>query len=84
MCEICRQTPCNYRCPNYSPTSSHKICLFCEDAILDGEEYIENPDGECIHFECIPGIRQLLEFLGYKVKEMDYFEESNYETKNLE
>jgi hypothetical protein len=25
MCEICRQTPCHYRCPNYEPKRSHIV-----------------------------------------------------------
>lgn len=53
---------------------TNAYCAFCGYGILEGEEYVENQDGEYIHFECIRGIRQLLEWLGYQVKERQDFE----------
>lgn len=46
-------------------------CFICSDGIYNGEEYIVNDDGEYIHYDCIQGIRPLLEWLGYDVKIMD-------------
>lgn len=75
MCEICRQIPCHSRCPNYVPLKTTHYCSICGDGIYDGEDYIENQDGEYIHYECVQGIRQLLEWLGYEVKTMEDFYE---------
>lgn len=68
MCEICRQTPCHYRCPNYIPPKATHYCSICDKGIYDGEEYIESSLGEYIHYECIESIRELLELLGWDVK----------------
>ena len=38
-----------------------------------GDEFLENDNGEYIHRECIPGIMWLTDFLGYKFKEMEDF-----------
>lgn len=75
MCEICRQIPCHSRYPNYVPLKTTHYCSICGDGIYDGEDYIENQDGEYIHYECVQGIRQLLEWLGYEVKTMEDFYE---------
>ena len=53
-----------------SPKAKH-YCSICGDGIYDGEEYIENDDGEYIHYGCIQGIRRLLDWLGYDVKVME-------------
>ena len=74
MCEICLATPCLKKCPNYTITKSRYYCSFCSDKIDDNEEYIENLDGECIHYECIRGIRYLLEWLGHDIKTMEEME----------
>ena len=75
MCEICRQIPCHSRCPNYVPPKASHYCSICGDGIYDGEEYIENQDGEYIHYECVQGIRWLLNWLEYEVKTMEDFNE---------
>ena len=69
MCDLCMQTYCPKGCPNYLPPKSIVSCDICGEGIYDGEEYIENLDGYKIHFDCIQGIRQLLNWLGYDVKE---------------
>lgn len=71
MCEICLHNPCDSRCPNYVPKKISKYCEYCGQGIYEGEEYIENDDGEYMHFECIPSLRGLVEFLGYKIKELE-------------
>ena len=75
ICEICRQIPCHPRCPNYVPPKASHYCSICGDGIYDGEDYIENQDGEYIHYECVQGIKQLLEWLGYEIKTMEDFDE---------
>ena len=68
MCGVCRHEPCVPRCPNYVPPEADRFCEICGEGIYEGEECIENDKGECIHFECVQGIRSLLEWLGYDVK----------------
>ena len=51
------------------PKFSH-YCSICGEGIGDGEEYIENDDGEFVHLEC-PSVREMVEFLGYDVKTME-------------
>ena len=71
MCEICRSYPCNCHCPNYiAPKTSH-YCSICGEGIYDGEEYIENDDGEYAHWECVDYGRDLVKFLGYEIKTME-------------
>lgn len=72
MCEICGKTiGHDCRCPYYtSPKASH-FCSSYGEGIYDGEEYIENLDGEYRHYECFHGMRDLLEWLGYEVKTME-------------
>jgi len=71
-CEYCRRTGRHdSRCPNYiSPRTSH-YCSSCGEGIYDGEEYIENLDGEYRHYECFYGMRELLEWLGFDIKMMN-------------
>ena len=72
--------PCNYclrdyghnpRCPLYKDKKSSHCCSVCGDGILEGEEYIENENGEYRHWECFDGMRDLLEWLGYEIKTME-------------
>lgn len=70
MCSICGQTPCVARCPNYTPKKAKHYCSICEEGILDGEEYIENDNGEYRHYDCFSGMKDLLEWLGYSIKTM--------------
>lgn len=72
MCKICRKIiGHDSRCSNYiSPKTSH-YCSLCENWISEGEEYIENLDGECRHYECFRGMRDLLEWLGFDIKTME-------------
>lgn len=70
LCEICGKIDCNSRCPNYMPAKTRYYCSSCGEGIYDGEEYIENQFGEYRHYECFYGMRDLLEWLGYKIKTM--------------
>lgn len=60
-------------CPEYEPVQSSYICCECSEPIEIGDEFLENDNGEYIHRECIPGIMWLTDFLGYKFKEMEDF-----------
>lgn len=71
MCPICMSDSCHPRCPNYVLPKVSYYCSACGEGIYDGEEYIENDDGEYRHFDCFYGTRDLLEWLGYKVKIME-------------
>ena len=71
MCEICKRTPCLSLCPNYTQPKASHYCSSCGYGISEGEEYIENIDGEYRHYDCFHGMRDLLEWLGYKIRTMD-------------
>lgn len=45
MCEICRQYPCDPRCPNAPEPKPVYECRKCKDGIQDGEKYFDSPDG---------------------------------------
>lgn len=71
-CEYCGIT-CgehDYRCPNYIPPRTRHYCSICGECICDGEEYIENSDGEIRHCDCFCEVKELVEWLGYEVKTM--------------
>ena len=70
MCQLCNSYPCDSRCPNHIPRATH-YCSACGEGITDGEEYIENADGECIHWDCFRSMRDLLEFMGYEIQTME-------------
>ena len=67
MCDLCLQTPCHPRCPNYSSINTHVYCNRCGEMIQIGEEYIENKDGEIIHLDCVYGVRDLLDWFGENI-----------------
>ena len=71
-CKYCHQYGTHHpRCPLYeSPKATH-YCSICNEGILNGEEYIENDDGEYAHWDCIDYGRDLVKWLGYEIKEME-------------
>ena len=71
-CEYCgRNGGHHYRCPLYEPPKASHYCSICQEGIYNGEEYIENDDGEYAHWECFTSMRDLLEFLGYEILTME-------------
>lgn len=58
-------------CPNDKEAETTYRCSICDNGIYEGEEYIQNNFGEYAHYDCITGIRHLLEWLGTEVKEME-------------
>lgn len=72
-CDVCGRTGGHLPgCPEYDYKSkaSH-YCSVCDQPILDGEEYIMNDDGDCRHYDCFIGMRDLLQWLGYDIKTME-------------
>lgn len=76
MCDLCLRDPCmDPRCPNYSAPRTIHYCSECGKGIYDGDEYIENDNGEYRHFECFHGMYDLIDWLGYRVEVMDSLED---------
>lgn len=71
MCQYCHQSKCPPRCPNFVPPRTTHYCSVCGEGIYEGEEYIENEEGDYRHFDCFYGMKDLLEWLGYKIKTME-------------
>jgi hypothetical protein len=61
---------CPVGCPNYELPRPKHHCRICGSGIYEGEEYIENEDGEFIHYECINGVRDLIKWLGGEIRVM--------------
>lgn len=71
-CEYCNHTLGHASsCPLYSPARFRPRCAICDDAIYDGERYIENDDGEYAHVDCLWRTEELAKFLGACIQEMD-------------
>lgn len=70
-CEYCHMTSDHhFRCPLAPEPKFTHYCSICGEGIGDGEEYIENDDGKFAHLDCST-VREMIEFLGYKVKVME-------------
>lgn len=69
-CEYCLEIGGKHdpRCPNSSEQKPVHYCSICDEGIYDGEEYVENDDGDYRHLECFNGFTELLKWLGYDVK----------------
>lgn len=78
MCKGCNLVICSPRCPNYVLPKSQYHCIFCEEGIYEGEEYIKNIDGEYRHYDCFGNIRELLEWAGCEIGTMEDTYEGNY------
>lgn len=70
-CKYCGQYPHHNRCPLAPEPKFDHYCSYCGEGIYEGEEYIENGNGEFRHYDCFQGICDLLEWLGYKIKTME-------------
>ena len=71
MCDLCRNYPCDFRCPNVEESKSNYYCSICGNGIQNGEEYIVNDDNDYAHWECVDYAKDLAKFLGYDIKEME-------------
>ena len=69
MCEICRQTPCESRCPNAPEPIPLAICTECGEGIYEGEEYLDGLKGP-ICKDCMEDMNysEILEAVGEKMK----------------
>ena len=71
-CKYCGQYGTHHpRCPLYELPKSTHYCSICDEGIYDGEEYIENDFGEYTHWDCFSGTKDLLDFLGYRIRIME-------------
>lgn len=61
--------PCHLRCPNANEPKFDRYCSYCGEGIYEGEEYVENDDGEFIHYDC-PTTREMVKFLGCEIHTM--------------
>lgn len=41
MCDVCRRSPCDPRCPNAPDPPTVYTCKHCGEPIVPGEEYLE-------------------------------------------
>ena len=62
MCDVCRQSPCDPRCPNAPEPKSVFICSGCGDLIYDGDDYYEIM-GEQFCQNCIDDARRVAEYI---------------------
>lgn len=51
MCMECRQNPCHPRCPNAPEPAAVYECAYCNEAIREGDDFIEY-DGKYYHEGC--------------------------------
>ena len=70
-CEYCHQPGSHdFRCPNYVYPKPRLLCAKCREGIYEGEEYLENDEGERCHYDCFLDTKELIGWLGYNVKKM--------------
>ena len=69
-CKICLHENHIVGCPHYvGKHLSH--CEVCGEFIYEEEECLENDDNELVHLDCVQGMRWLINWLGYEVKEFE-------------
>lgn len=45
MCELCRHSPCDPRCPNAPEPIPIHTCTLCNEGIYEGDRFYEAPTG---------------------------------------
>lgn len=71
-CSFClRDDGHDFLCPYYEPPKPRFFCAICKDGILNGEEYVQNQNGNYAHWDCAWVGRELVKFLGIEVKVME-------------
>lgn len=69
MCDICRQIPCDARCPNAKDEVGDVECRMCKLPINKGDRYLPTPEGNyCI--ECLKSF-SMWEWLGVFGEELE-------------
>ena len=72
QCDLCGRINGHIEgCPNHEPPRARHICSACGMGIYGGDEYLINEDGDYRHYDCFNGAKDLLEWLGYKIKIME-------------
>ncbi len=51
MCAICGSSPCMSGCPNEPEPAVFSTCAYCNEEIVDGENYVDF-DGREYHEDC--------------------------------
>lgn len=69
-CIYCKSAPHLPGCPLFEPPKAKHNCKICNEGILNGEEYIENEDGDYAHYDCVDGSREMAKFLDVKIEVM--------------
>lgn len=57
--------------PDYIELPTNHYCSICSYGIFEGDDYVENENGDLAHWECFRDTRHLLEWFGYRVKIME-------------
>ena len=71
-CEYCHGEGYHLtHCPSFVSQKATHYCSICDEGISEGEEYIENDVGEYAHWDCFSSMKELLEFLGYRIRIME-------------
>lgn len=69
VCNVCERENGHIQgCPYYEPEMANHYCSICGDGIYEDDEYVENQDGEQVHYECINNLRWFIDWLGLKVE----------------
>ena len=57
---------------NIPPRKLPCRCSFCNGEIIEGDEYLQNQDDECIHYDCTyyMTLLDVLKWLGVEIKEV--------------
>lgn len=72
QCDVCGRIDGHMKgCPEFDFQKSSHYCSICKEGIYEGDEYIENDDGELAHWECVDYGKNLAKFLGYQIKIME-------------
>jgi len=77
-CSICGRTiGHDTRCPYYTPPKASIYCSICDEGIYNGEDYVENLDGEYAHYDCLTDLSYcaMIKWLGGEIRTM----EDNYD-----
>lgn len=58
MCEICRQYPCDSRCPNADDAPIVTYCVKCHLPIREGDDYFD-VEGDPFCEDCMRSFRKV-------------------------
>lgn len=66
MCDICRRSPCDSRCPNAPEPKRVYVCSRCGEGVYAGDRFLREPDGDILCEICLDNMDndELLHELG--------------------